>query len=77
MAIGLDDLPQDGSDMIVKQVESVLINKHGYKRLDKRRVLNRILKVFDDWHSVADLPEDTVIRAEKLFGVINSIFEEK
>jgi len=69
-----EDLPLDGSDMITKRVETVLVARYGHKELDKRRVIFEILRRFDGWKRVADLPEGTAARAEKLFQAINSAF---
>jgi energy-coupling factor transporter ATP-binding protein EcfA2 len=74
IAIKPEDLPVDGSDMITKRVGAVLIQRFGHKELDKRRVLSEIVRRFDGWGSVADLPEGTMARAEKLFGAINRAF---
>jgi hypothetical protein len=75
IAIQDADLPVDGSDMITKRVESVLMQRFGHKELDKRRVMSEILKRFDGWESPSDLPRGTAARAEKLFKTINSAFE--
>ena len=74
IAIKLGDLPVDGSDMITKRVETVLVERYGHKELDKRRVMSEILRRFDGWGKVADLPEGTAAKAEKLFKAINSAF---
>jgi len=74
VAIKASDLPQDGSDMITKQVEHVLKNRHGHSELDKRRVMGEMLKVFDGWKTIADLPKGTAQNAEKLFASINKAF---
>lgn len=74
IAIKLEDLPVDGSDMITKRVERVLIQRYGHKELDKRRVMSEVLRRFDDWEKVADLPDGTAAKAEKLFNAINNAF---
>ena len=74
IAIKEADLPVDGSDMITKRVETVLVQRYGHKELDKRRVMAEILKRFDSWEKVSDLPKGTAARAEKLFGAINTAF---
>ncbi len=74
IAIKEEDLPQDGSDMITKRVESVIIDKHGYKELDKRRVMAQMFKEFDSWKSLSDLPKGTAAKVEKLFKTINAAF---
>jgi len=75
IAITKTDLPMDGSDMITKRVERVLAERYGHKELDKRRVMSEILRRFDGWEKVTDLPKGTTSRAEKLFQAINSAFE--
>jgi hypothetical protein len=74
IAIKPEDLPVDGSDMITKRVEAVLVQRYGHKELDKRRVMAEILRRFDTWQKVSDLPKGTAARAEKLFGAINAAF---
>lgn len=76
IAIKPEDLPVDGSDMITKRVENVLVQRYGHKELKKRPVMAEILRRFDDWRSVSDLPEGTAARAEKLFKAINKAFGE-
>jgi hypothetical protein len=72
--IKAEDLPADGSDQITKRVEAVLMSRYGHKELDKRRVMAEMLRRFDDWKSVADLPGDTVANARKLIAKINAVF---
>lgn len=74
IAIKPEDLPVDGSDMITKRVEKVLVQRYGHKKLDKGRVMAEMLRRFDGFEKVADLPTGTAARAEKLFGAINSAF---
>jgi len=74
VAIKTDDLPKDGSDMITKRVEQVLVSRHGHKALDKDRVFGQMLRRFDQWDKVEDLPGDTAARAEELFATINRTF---
>ena len=74
IAIREVDLPVDGSDMITKRVETVLVKRYGHKELDKRRVLTEILRRFDNWEKVSDLPKGTAAKAEKLFSAINTAF---
>jgi hypothetical protein len=76
IAIKLEDLPVDGSDMITKRVETVLVQRYGHKELERRRVISEILRRFDGWQKVADLPAGTAAMAEKLFKSINSAFGE-
>jgi energy-coupling factor transporter ATP-binding protein EcfA2 len=77
VAIASADLPVDGSDMITKRVESVLQRQYGRDEVDKRLVMAEILRRFDTWHDVADLPKGTSERAEQLFEKINSVFATK
>lgn len=72
--IKLEDLPVDGSDQITKRVEAVLKTRYGSKELDKRRVMAEMLKRFDEWKTLGDLPGDTAKLAEKLIGKINATF---
>lgn len=73
VAIRPDDLPEDGSTLISKRVETVLKTRHG-KSLDKKLVLSEMLKEFDRWTKLADLPKGTAASAEKLFKSVNSAF---
>jgi energy-coupling factor transporter ATP-binding protein EcfA2 len=75
IAISPRDLPVDGSDMITKRVEAILVQRYGHTELDKRRVMVEILRRFDGWEKVSDLPKGTAARAEKLFTTIRSAFE--
>jgi energy-coupling factor transporter ATP-binding protein EcfA2 len=77
LAIKLEDLPDDGSDMITKRVEQVLMARYGMSGLDKRRVLGEMWKRFDLWKTAADLPTGTAASAEKLFKAINAAFAEE
>ncbi len=74
IAIQEADLPVDGSDMITKRVETVLVQRYGHKELDKQRVMSKILRRFDGWEKVSDLPKGTATKAEKLFEAINNAF---
>ena len=73
-AIQNADLPDDGSDMITKRVEAVLVQRYGLSGLDKRCVLPVILQRFDTWKKPSDLPKGTLAKAEKLFKAINGAF---
>lgn len=42
-----DDLPKDGSDQIVKRVETVLKERHGRSELDKKLFMRKMLIHFD------------------------------
>lgn len=74
LAIKEADLPVDGSEMITKRVESVLVQRYGHQELDKRRVMAEILRRFDACEKISDLPKGTAAKAEKLFNAINSAF---
>lgn len=76
LAIKIEDLPADGSDMITKRVEQVLKARYGHSELDKRRVMGAMWKVFDTWSKATDLPSGTAARVEKLFKTINAHFIE-
>lgn len=75
LSIKMSDLPNDGSDMITKRVETILRNRYSYAALDKQRVMGEMLKTFDGWTSLDDIPPETVARAERLFTKINGAFE--
>ncbi|MGF6312794.1 5S rRNA maturation endonuclease (ribonuclease M5) [Bradyrhizobium sp. i1.8.4] len=68
IAIKVGDLPQDGSDMITKRVEHVLRGHYSHTTLNKDRVFTQMLRRFDEWNEVADLPDDTAERAAGLVG---------
>lgn len=74
LAIKIEHLPVDGSDMITKRVEQVLTTRYGQKELDKRKVMGEMLRRFDTWRVAKDLPKDTAAKAEKLFKAINATF---
>ncbi|MBA8880873.1 ATP-dependent nuclease [Phyllobacterium myrsinacearum] len=74
IAIRPEELPVDGSTLISKRVEVILKERHG-RSLDKKKVLAEMLKVFDSWKNIADLPKGTIIPAEKLFKAINAAFK--
>ncbi|MAN13140.1 MAG: hypothetical protein CL945_00175 [Dinoroseobacter sp.] len=73
-SIKIEELPEDGSDMISKRVEHLLKTKYGQSGLDKKRVLGEMWKQFDSWKTVEDLPQYAAGRAEKLFRAINGAF---
>jgi energy-coupling factor transporter ATP-binding protein EcfA2 len=77
ISINESDLPVDGSDMITKRIKAVLIRRYGHVELDKRRVMSEILRRFDGWKKVSDLPTGTAVKAEKLFKAINTAFDGK
>jgi predicted ATP-dependent endonuclease of OLD family len=74
VAISINDLPQDGSDMITKRVEQILRTRYDHKALDKERVFAQMLRRFDQWNKVDDLPGYTAARAGELFATINRTF---
>jgi predicted ATP-dependent endonuclease of OLD family len=43
LAIKMEDLPEDGSDMISKRIEQVLRVRYGHKELDKDKALSKML----------------------------------
>jgi hypothetical protein len=61
--------------MITKRVAAVVTQRYGRTELDKRTVTAEILRRFDTWEKVSDLPKGTAGHAEKLFHAINSSFE--
>lgn len=73
LALRLEDLPKDGSTLIAKRVEIALKQRHG-RELKKKDVLTEMLKEFDSWSKISDLPEGTVATAERLFKKLNSAF---
>ena len=73
-AIKIEDLPSDGSDQITKRIEATLVARHGRSELDKRLVMAEMLRRFDNWNVITDLPKGTAERAEKLFQKINAAF---
>lgn len=76
IAIKLEELPEDGSDMISKRVEYILKTRYDHTQLDKKRIMNEMWKHFDKWKSVGDLPTGTAFRAEKVFNAINESFKD-
>lgn len=73
LKIDVTELPKDGSDMITKRIETVMKEKYGYE-FDKGRVVAEMLRRFDAWREVKDLPAGTTDRAEQLFKTINAAF---
>ena len=53
----------------------MLIRRYGHKELDKRRAMSEILRRFDGWETVSDLPKGTAAKSERLFKAINAAFE--
>jgi hypothetical protein len=74
VAITMDELPKDGSDMITKRVEQVLFSKHSMG-LDKIKVLETLMNELDKWKDVAELPEGTLEKASTLFMKVNRAFD--
>ncbi len=74
VGVKLEDLPVDGNDQITKRAEAVLQRRYGLKELDKRRVMGEVLKRFDNWKTLSDLPGESAKRAEALIGKINAAF---
>lgn len=73
LALKLEDLLQDGSTLIAKRVEIALKQRHG-RELKKKDVLTEMLKDFDSWTKISDLPKGTAANAERLFKKINAAF---
>lgn len=72
--IKLEDLPEDGSDQITKRIEAALNQRFGIEKLDKGRVMGEMLKRFDTWSKLDDLPGDAAKNAKKLIDKINAAF---
>ena len=73
LALKLEDLPKDGSTLIAKRVEVALKQRHR-RELKKKEVLTEMLKNFDGWTKVGDLPKGTAANAGRLFKKINAAF---
>ena len=73
LALKLEDLPEDGSTLIAKRVEIALRRRHG-RELKKKDVLTEMLKDFDGWTKISDLPKGAAANAERLFKKLNSAF---
>ncbi|MFB2765747.1 hypothetical protein, partial [Marinobacter shengliensis] len=67
------DLPEDGSTLIAKRVEIAMKQRQG-RDLKKKEVLVEMLKEFDGWTTVDDLPAGTAANAENLFKKVNAAF---
>lgn len=74
LALKLEDLPEDGSTLIAKRVETALKKCQG-RELKKKDVITEMLKDFDSWTKVSDLPKGTAGNAENLFKKINAAFD--
>lgn len=73
LALKPEDLPEDGSTLIAKRVEIALNQRQG-RELKKKDVLTEMLKDFDGWTKISDLPRGTATNAERLFKKINAAF---
>ena len=73
LALKLEDLPEDGSTLIAKRVEIALKQRQG-RDLKKKDVLVEMLKEFDTWTTISDLPTGTADNAERLFKKVNAAF---
>ena len=73
LALRLEDLPVDGSTLIAKRVEIALKQRQG-RELKKKDVLAEMLKEFDSWTTISDLPKGTADNAERLFKKVNAAF---
>lgn len=73
LALKLEDLPEDGSTLIAKRVEIALKQRQG-RDLKKKDVLTEMLRDFDGWTKISDLPEGTAANAERLFKKVNAAF---
>ncbi len=73
LALSLEDLPEDGSTLIAKRVEIAMKQRQG-RDLKKKDVLVEMLKEFDGWTTVDDLPAGTAANAEHLFKKVNAAF---
>lgn len=76
-ALGLSvkeaDLPADGSTSIARRVATHLGDRHG-RELDKRRVMAEILRRFDTWSKITDLPRGTGDKAARVFTAVEKAF---
>jgi energy-coupling factor transporter ATP-binding protein EcfA2 len=72
--IQMSDLPTDGPVMIARRIEQVLVSTYGCTALDRGAVLAHMLRAFETWRSIGDIPPLTVTRAELLFEKINFEF---
>lgn len=73
LALRLEDLPEDGSTLISKRVEIAMKQRQG-RELKKKDVVVEMLKEFDSWTTIKDLPKGTAENAERLFKKINTAF---
>lgn len=73
LALKPEDLPKDGSTLIAKRVETALKQRQG-RQLIKKDVLIEMLRDFDGWKAIEDLPQGAAGNAERLFANINAAF---
>ena len=69
-----EDLPTVGSTLISKRVEQILNDRYN-RQLDKKLALAEILREFDSWNTIKDLPKGVSTKAKKLFSSINGAFK--
>lgn len=69
-----DDLAKESSPQITKRIENVLKSRHGRSGLDKDLVMREMMRIFERWRRVEDLPKGVADRAGKLFSTINKEF---
>lgn len=74
LGIAMADLPVDGSTMITKRIEYVLQKRYGRDELDKESVVKVMLRKFDGWNNIKDLPTGVAERSDRLFTKINRVF---
>lgn len=73
IAIKETDLPDDGNGLC-QRVAHVLSTRYGHATLERRRILEEMLRRIDGWEKLSDLPRGTSAKAEKLFLAINNAF---
>jgi len=74
VSIKNEDIQIDGSTLVSKRVGLALKSRHG-RDIDKKLVVAEMLRVFDSWTKISDLPSDVATSAEKLFKAINGAFK--
>lgn len=75
ITIKQEDLPKDGSPLIKKRIGHVLKTVHARSELDETLVMGEMLRRFESWKKIDDLPPNVAERAEKLFAAINREFQ--
>ena len=73
LALKPEDLPEDGSTLITKRVETAQKQRQG-RQLTKRDVLTAMLRDFDGWKTIEEVPADAAANGERLFTNINAAF---